>query len=792
MLIISEIKQSLRNIFKNYKYWIINFLGFSISITIILLTAAYALFQYKTDSYHKNADRIAIVSMDNKEQQKWVGTPWYLAQSILPQIPQIQASCRIFKHGDDQYLRFGNNESLETELSVADSSVADIFTFKCLSGDIKTALKEPMSLVLTESEAWKHFGKQNPVGKQLLYNSDYEMTVNAVIEDLPKNSIFSFAGLISSASMDILPVNYDYKDPGSYNHETFVLLNTTGQKEIIATAIGEEIYQVMRFDNRPYVKLISLKELFFSTNTRDDFNHGNKRNIFILFSIAFAVLFLAIINFINLEWIRFSQKAKGLFIRKIVGIPVHRIILIILIESVIISLSATIVAVLISNILFYLVDGANAPAMFDRSVVQSADYLLMIVIASVLIGIIAGLPSVFIVLRNNVYTLKDKKFTGAKNGKLIQQSLVVFQFVIAVALIIYTLGIFRQQKFLLNNYDIGFDKEKILSVRTFELSASKNNIMEDRLMSLPDIEAAAFCFQTPGEITQHWEGIRLEIAKERKTVGAYIMMGSENITDVFDLEIKHGRVDNTQGRNMQVIINETAMKEFGIMPGEEGSTARIEVQDQLHIIDAVCSDFNFQSLHQIINPMIILTVPEANHRLLVKINASTAGGIKNVLSEIKNVFNNMNPGKPFEYTFLDDKLAGMYQNETENFSMLCVATIAAIVIALLGLYGLSVYIISYKIKEIGIRKVNGATISEIMLLLNSNFVKWVSVSFVIAIPIAYYAINKWLENFAYKTTLSWWIFALAGLLALGIAFLTVSWQSWRAATRNPVEALRYE
>ena len=786
-----ELVHTIRNIFKNFRYWVINFLGFTISITIVLLTTSYALFLYNADNHHKNAKRISIISMDSGDQQKWLGTPWCMAEKILPQIPQVESSCRIFSYGDNQYLKFENGVPLKTKLLLADSTASNIFTFECLIGDVKRALKEPMSVVLTKSEVQKHFGTQNPIGKTIQYNSKFDLTVNAVIQDMPRNSIFSFSGLISSSSMDYFAANWNYKSQGSYNYETFALMTQTDNYNEAESFIGAKITEILDFEKVPYVKLIPLKELYFNTNTRDNFNHGNKQNIFIILTIAFSILLLAIINFINLESVRFSQKAKGLLIRKVVGGTRGRISVLILIESVLLSFFATTFAVLISNMLVFLTDGGSIPSMFERSILQQAPFLFVIALFAILIGIIAGIPSVLLALGKNFQTLNENNLWRGREGKSLQQGLVVFQFVVASILIIYTIGIFKQQSFILNNCDIGFEKNKILTVNVYDLPKTKKQVIEDKLNSLSNIDATAFCFQTPGGITQHW-GFEMETKNEKKHISAFILIGSETLPEVFDFDVKYGSISKTDDKNRQIIINESAMKEFGISPNEIESSVMLNSNDEKRTIDAVCSNFNFQSLHQVVKPMIIFTDQNPYECLLVKFNATTQAGIANMLDDIKNIVTEINPDKPFEYSFMDSRLAGLYKNETENLRMLLVASIAAIMIALLGLYGLSLFITNLKIKEIGIRKVNGAKISEVMTMLNRDFVKWVAIAFVIACPIAYYAMHKWLENFAYKTNLSWWIFALAGVLALGIALLTVSWQSWKAATQNPVVALRYE
>ncbi|MBN1819789.1 MAG: hypothetical protein JW833_03695 [Prolixibacteraceae bacterium] len=789
--ILSEINQSIRNIYKNSRYWVINFLGFTISITIVLLTISYALFLYNTDKHHINVDRISIISMDNGEQQRWLGVPWYVSEKILPEIPEVEVSCRVFKYDDSQFLKVGNNEPLKTNLLMADSSAADIFTFDCLLGDVKGALKEPMSLVLTKSEAQKYFGNQNPIGKLIRYNSGFDLTVNAIIKDLPKNSLFSFNGLISSVSMEVFAAGNNYKSYGSYNYQTFALLNSIDNKEPTEKFIAAKMKEILEFESEPFVKLIPVKELFFSSNTRDYFNHGNEKNIFILLTIAFSILLLAIINFINLESVRFSQKVKGLLIRKVVGGTGFRIAFLILFESALLSFFATIIAVLISNLIVLFIDGGSIPSMFERSVLVQAPFLFIIVSFSVLIGVIAGIPSVLMAVSRNFQTLKEENFIGGKDGKLLQQSLVVFQFTVAVVLIIYTIGIFKQQYFILDNYDIGFEKNKILTVNVYDLPETKKEVLENRLMNLSNVDATAFCYETPGGISQHW-GLEMQTRDEKTNILAFVLIGSENLPEVFDFEMKYGNVTRGEEKRNQIIINETAMKEFGISPDEIGSSAMLNIRNELRVIDGVCADFNFQSLHQVVKPMIITTYQRPFENLLIKFNSTTQTGISTMLGDIKNIVAELNPDKPFEYSFMDSRLAGLYKNETENLRMLSVASIAAIIIALLGLYGLSIFITNVKTKEIGIRKVNGARVIEILAMLNKDFVKWVAISFVIACPLAFYAMYKWLRNFAFKTELSWWIFALSGLLALGIALLTVSFQSWKAATRNPVEALRYE
>ncbi len=790
-IILSGVKHSIRSIFKNFRYWIINFSGFTISIAIVILTASYALFLYNADNHHENIEKISIISMSNEEEENWIGTPWYIAQKILPEIPEVEASCRIFKYDEQQYLAYATAEPKKTNLSVADTGVVKVFTLKPIGGDVKKALKAPSSLVLTQSEARKYFGDKNPIGEQLLYNGKHYLTVNAVIKDLPKNSLFSYAGLISSSTMDILSEGQRYDGLGQYNYQTFAMTRTKSANDKIAAHIAKKVKEIMRFESKPYVELIPLKELFFRSDTRDTYRHGNKSSIMVLLGISFSVLLLAMINFINLEFVRFSQKINSLFIRRISGGSGVEITLSAFIEAIGLSLLAFFVAFVISNIVIFSVDGGT-PSVFDRSIIQKPVYIAVMLGFSVMAGILSGIPTTIMALRKNINSVRSANTLTSKDGKWIQQGLAVFQFVVAIALITYTLGSFKQQNFIMKNFDVGFDANRILCVNTYGMPGTNNSALENKLIALSNVVATASCFEPPGSITQHASGFDVETRNGKKTRGAYLIVGSEKLAQVFDFDIKYGSIPDIDNSERLLIINEAAMKEFEISPSEIGNTAKIASWWGEQTIDAVCKDFNFQSLHQTIKPLIIIASQKTHNILLVKFNSTTYDGIKNMLSEVKSIVSEVNPGKPFDYSFMDERLAVLYARETENFRILIVATLAAVIIALLGLYGLSMFMTDMKTKEIGIRKINGAKIYEIIQMLNLNFLKWVFVAFLIATPVAYYILSKWLEKFAYKTELSWWIFALAGVFALGIALLTVSWQSWRAATRNPVEALRYE
>ena len=414
------------------------------------------------------------------------------------------------------------------------------------------------------------------------------------------------------------------------------------------------------------------------------------------------------------------------------------------------------------------------------------NFWLVSIIAAIVIGFVAGVLPALALSKFRPISLLTGKSKSHYQGINLKRGLIVFQFTISITLIICTLTITRQLS-LVKNSNMGFDTENVINVK---LSPEVKNVtLKDKLQKIPGIEAVSFSRWYPGNIGENWgrplvyNGVETEINFATENADA-------SYIDLMGLEIVQGRKFSDLKTDVgNAIINETAMKEFGL---ENPLDAFFQKRGEINKIIGVVKDFNFQSLHNHIKPLVIFCAEDHLFSVNVRLAAGDFNTISKTLDRTKESWNEVSPSFPFEFEFIDQQIESLYQTEMVFEKIFRYGSMFAIFISCLGLFGVVLSSTEQRRKEIGIRRVNGANIGEILLMLNKDFIKWVIIAFVIAAPAAWFIMNKWLENFAYRTALSWWIFALAGLLVLGIALLTVSWQSWKTATQNPVEALRYE
>ena len=786
------LKLSFRNILKNKANTGINVLSLALGVTILLLIMVYAVNELSVDNYNTKADRIYKITYGNSSL-----TPGPLNEYLKNQFPEIEQTTHI----ETRQLNIFSpviqykNQSFEIEKYYsADPGLFEIFDFEVVQGDLRSAIESPFSLILTENEAARLFNNKNPVGETVIWKTfqDFTFAVNAVVKDLPSNSSIQFIGRVSDATLNGMGGNRYSQSWGHTVYESYVLLKSNVDVKNLEQKLAANLilYYQNNLSNSASVddartnpiQLHTLKDVYFNTNlSNDTTNRGNSILVRMLLLIGGIVMFLSVINYVNLTTARASGRSKEIGIQKLIGSNQKDIIFQHLSETTLISFFAIVVGTLFAVLLI-------EPFSNFMNVVNGLKFrprmFVMLVPATIVLGIFSGIyPAILLSSRKAIDIIKMK--TGGKNkGGNLRHSLIIFQFSVTIVLVAATFLIFKQLNYI-KEKDLGIPKNQIVYAKLpYQILRGNKETSRERLFTIPEIEQAAFSSNIFGKI----EGLDNQEIDGKNLNFATTWVDAEFIK-LYNLQLVEGRFfskDLKTDENATALINEAAVRDFGI---EDPYELSIRVPGGKAKVVGIVKDFNYKSLHNKIEPLVIIYLPRQGQFVNLKI---TGNNITATLEKVGSIWNELAPGIPFAYHFLDQDFDKLYKTDEQMAKAITLFSLLAIAIAALGILGLSIYMGESRIKEIGIRKINGAKVSEILSMLNKDFVKWVSIAFVFATPVAYYAMSKWLENFAYKTTLSWWVFALAGLLALGIALLTVSWQSWRIATRNPVEALRYE
>jgi putative ABC transport system permease protein len=783
------IKIVFRNLLKNKVDTFINMGGLAIGIAVFFLISMYSRHELSYNKFNSNNKDIYQVNIG---KEFYTTAP--LANLMKESIPEIKSVARIdYYAGGGQAPFFkvdeigGSSKTVKVKNVVfADNNFFDLFSFKVIYGNPASALNDPYSIVLTRNTSQLLFGTDNSVGKAIHYIGDrsnlpeMDMTVTAVIENIPDNSSVIFNAVASFTTLySIKPTGRDMdSDWSNWMYSTFALLDNQNSKivEEKLSKLWKEWESIYFTENEHQeISIVSLSDVPF-------YNNNKRQLIFLIQLIGIFILAIAMINFVNLTIAKSLLRAREIGIRKVIGSFRFELIKQFLFESVLVSIlvaPVSLLIILLSKSYFNHI--THTQISFD--IIHQPLLVVYFVTGIIVIGIIAGIYPAFYLSSFKTSSILKGEATKGKKKTFLRFGLFVFQFVISISLIICSILISKQIDFI-KDKSLGLNTTNIIDFNQNQQIGQEYNVFKQRLLQNPNIISVTRTNTGLGK------GLPITAAYEdngiKKTYAVTTV--DPDFIPTMEIEMLEGRNFSweIQGdKKGAIIINETFAKELGLK--SVLNTELTLFNSKVKII-GVAKDFFYDSFRQKLEPS-ALWYADWNSHINIKINnQNTAQSIK----YIAGLWNEFSPQIPFEYEFLDRTYGQLYKSEEDLQQIFTGFSVIAIIIACLGLFGLVLNSTQQRSKEIGIRKINGAKISEVLMMLNKDFVKWVVIAFVIAAPIAYFAMYKWLEGFAYKTTLSWWIFVLAGVLALGIALLTVSWQSWRAATRNPVEALRYE
>ncbi len=788
------LKIALRNMKRQKAYSILNITGLTIGMTCCILLLLYIQFELSYDKYHENSDLIYRVIREGK-----AFTPAPLGPKLMNDLPEIEYSARLMKR-NNILISHQNEHFLEDNFYWADPELLNIFTISLTRGNPKTALVDPSSILLSERTAKKYFNNEDPIGKVLTVGSGSEFVVAGVFSNIPDNSHFIMDFIVPYKTYFQISGNDITNWFRNFTYTYFLLREGANPDELerkFPLVIDSYIFKNLPLEikneiKEPYPRIFytqPLTKIHLHSHLRQEISANNDiKYVFLFSTIAFMILIIACINYINLTTARLGKRGKEVGIRKVAGAQRKQLLYQFFGESVILIILAMIISLTMLQLTLPAFNNlVDRQLHFDPA--SNPQLFFGLVLLTIFVGILAGsYPALSISGFKPISVLKGA-FTKSPKGLVLRNILVVAQFSITIFLIICTL-IIRNQLNFVKNTDVGYSKEQIITIPVRDREIRREiQAIKSELRRYPNILAVSTVARLPNNIdtftSANWPGKNYDI---RFTIN--YNTADYNFIDLFDIEIIEGRNFSREfpsDENGVFLINEAAVKaaQFESPIGQKfihwrGDTGKIV---------GVMKDFHLRSLHNPIEPLYIFLDPQDFSYISVKIKSTN---IPVTLEHVKSVINRFSPNYPFEYSFFDDVFEKAYHSEQRMVAIFSSFSLLAIIISCMGLFGLVLYSVEHRIKEIGIRKVLGASVSGIFLLLLKEFFKWILISNLIAWPIAWYVMSKWLQNFAYRTDIAATNFIMAAGLTLFIALLTMSYQSIKAALENPVEALRYE
>jgi len=804
------LKIAWRNLRKHKIFSLINIVGLAVGLSSFLLIALYVLDETGYDRYTNNADRVYRINADIRFGGANLHIPVtsdMMGQLMKKDNPQVEQYTRIFVSNGNKLIKKGNNYINERGVAHVDSTFFDIFTLPAIEGNTSTALNEPNTVVITETTARKYFGTEHALGMTIETNDKgstlYKVT--AIIKDIPKESHFQFDFMFSMKNVD-----YQWGQLTSHNFHTYLRLAKGTDPKVFEKKFEEytlkyvlpyaqQFIKVSNMDefrksgNRLDYSMIPISKIhLYSDRTFEITPSGNIQYVYIFSAIALFILLIACVNFMNLTTARSANRAREVGIRKVLGTEKKDLIAQFLIESVLMVGCALIIAILITWLMLPSFNHLANKTIALKNLFSPA-FVVGLLLLPVVVGIIAGsYPAFFLSSFRPIEVLKGKLKLGSRSGGL-RSMLVVFQFTTSIILIVGTIVIYRQLNYI-QSKDLGFNKNQVLIVN--DAYALKDNItaFKQSVLQISSVKSSTISSFLP-------------VSSSSRNDNTYFTSPVMDAKSGLDMQSWRIDYDYIPTMGMQIIKGRNFSKDFGsdssaIIINE--STAKIlhyddPIGQKIYSTDdndkpifftviGLVKNFNFESLRENVAPLSLFLGKRPG---LIAFRFNTTD-VVNLQKQIEAKWKTMAPGMPFSYRFLDQSFDEMYRNEQRVGKVAMVFALIAILIACLGLFGLATFIAEQRTKEISIRKVLGASVQGIIQLLSKDFVRLVLISVVIATPLAWWIMSKWLNDFAYRANISWWMFAIAGFLAIFIALATVSIQAIRAAIANPAKNLRSE
>jgi len=800
-MIQNNFKIAWRNLIKNKGYTLINIIGLAIGLACSFIISLYILDELSFDQYHANKDRIYRVVHNWKDQagrtspdQVWGNAP--VGTALKADFPEIEKIVQ-FSGQSSILLKYDEKSFQEDKVFFMDSTAFDVFSWQMIKGEPKTALISPYSVVLTETTAKKYFGEEDPMGKAIEGGETggraaagvYKVT--GIIKDIPANSHFTFDALMSMSSF-----RQSWEDPfnqwGYVDFYTYFVLAENANIADLENKIPAFLERhKAQTNNQYFFHFEALKDIYLHSRAeRQPGSTGNLQNLYIFAIIGLFILCIACANFMNLATSRSMERAKEVGVRKVVGANKKSLIFQFMQESLLLVILATLVAILLLFLMLPITESFAGKTFSLSAVLNWKTSILFFLIISITALIASSYPAFVLSSFKPTAVLKGS-FKAAPSGITLRRVMVVFQFFLSIALIAGTLIVFSQLKHL-QTQNLGFSKEEML-VLDFNYDSninSKTETIKQLFLNNPDVTSISASRSVPGAYYPD-AGTDIETSE-----GAFLHL-TQSLFQVDIDFINHFGIEVISGRGFSrdfpvdtvssLIVNEAAAKAYGYTNPKDIIGKRYRQWGHEGQVIAVVKDFNYRSLHQQVEPLTLMVDPYSSRYFTLKVKTEH---IRETIANLEKLWRQIAPNRPFTYSFLNDSFNRQYEADYRFQRLFTAFSGLALFIACLGLLGLATYTAQQRTKEIGVRKVLGATTISIVHLLTLDFIKLVIIAILIATPVAWLAMDKWLADFAYHIHIQWWMFAIAGCSALLIAMCTVGWQAIRTAGANPVDSLR--
>ncbi len=796
-------KIAVRNLRKNKVFSFINILGLAVGLTCFLLIAAYVYNELSYDRFpaeSKNIYRVNLTTLGNGDASVYPMVDIAVGEGIQSAFPEVKSFTRLSPNSAE-FIRYNDKQFKEEHLAYTDSNFLPFFSIPLLDGNPSTALTAPNTMVVSRAFGIKYFGDENPVGKSLNVGRDRIFKITGLYDKIPDNAHFHYDAFLSLTTFPL--TRHTWSNLGFF---TYLTLNPNANAknleskfpQLVAKYVvpevqhdmGVSLAEAQKSVNTFLFTLVPLRDIHLHSNTRYELEpNGDIQYVYIFTALAFFILLLACINFTNLSTASAVKRAREVGIRKVMGSLKKQLVSQFLTESVLL----TFIALLFSyGIIFLLLPYFNHLSGKNISFSFFADYrtVLVVLLLSFGVGILAGIyPSFFLSSFNTIKVLKGSANSGSSKNNL-RSGLVIFQFFVSTTLIIATIIVYQQLHFM-QNKKLGYDKDQVVFLPDAYLLGSNQQAFKQNLLQDRRVLSASIAASIPG--SNRIDGTEI-FPKNEKGNGATIHSNIYHIDYDF---IGTLGMHMVKGRNFSksfptdssgILINEAAVRELGWTGRDPIGRSIVRSGQKEYRVVGVVADFHYASVKQKIAPLMMM-LGRNDGGIILKIKTDN---VKGFLDDMKKQWDAFQPAGPLNYQFLDEKFASLYSAEQSTGQLFTSFTVIAILIASLGLFGLAAFITEQRTKEIGIRKVLGASVSQLLLLVSKDFLILVGIAFLIAVPVTWWAMNSWLQDFAYRIQISAWVFPLAGLAAVLIALLTISFQAIKASIANPVDSLRSE
>ncbi|MCF0040018.1 FtsX-like permease family protein [Dyadobacter fanqingshengii] len=789
-------KIAWRNLVRSKTYSLLILCGLATGMTCAVLLGLYVHDELSFDRYHAQADDIYRLNLN----VKWADNEYNMGHTSAPFGPTIKQEYAEVKDmlrikPRDLTFRVGEKAAYVKQIVFADPSIFRFFEYKFTEGNGESALSGQNSVVLTEKLALILFGKTSGlIGKVVIVKDSIPMTISAIMQNAPANHHLTFDAVLPYENRQVNAMNLLKWD--SFNTWTYLRLDHRANvgdleakmpafyKKYIAKVIGDDTGTKVSFK----IALQALTDIHLkSSHLLGEENGSSMAYVYTFATIALFILVIAIVNYVNLATARSLSRAKEIGVRKAVGSQKSQLIKQFLTESMLMSFMALTLSIVLIILLLPVFN-----TMADKSLTFNfgdAGVIRFLIGFAALTGLLSGIYPAFVLSKFKPALVLKGASSGADGGQFLRKSLVVLQFSISIVMILGTIVVYRQLQYMRNS-ELGFDQEQVITLSLRSPAAQKSaEVLKNRVLESPLVQKVSLADGNVGD------GLNNKTTFSFYAKGAEIPIGTEyfhvdaDFLDVMKIKVKEGAGFSQQissDSSFSVVVNQAMIKRLG---WKDRTAGLIEVDTKRVPVTGVISDFHLRSLHNQIEPLVLVLKKHNNGNLYIRVSGENT---RAALQYVQEVFEETNPGQPFEYAFLDQTFAKQYQSDERKGSIFLSFSGIAIFIACVGLFGLATFTAERRTKEIGVRKVLGASVASVFTLLSADFLKLVAISILIAAPVGGYMMRVWLQNFAYQTKLEWWMFALAGSLSILVALLTVSFQSIKAALKNPVESLRSE